>query len=188
MAKSVGVQCFTSLPGLDAIEKAAKKRAITLKAVKAGAKLVQRAAKGNAPRRSGALKQSIGTKGVKGSRGKTLAFAVIGARMKVEKTFKGKLIRPGKYAHLAEKGTRPHSLIKREKGAVGKALRALKIAAGLGKKHPGARAHPFLKPALDSCRVAAQSAMLQTLAVEIQKEIAKASARAFETLKTFKVR
>lgn len=144
MARAVGVQVFTSFPGLEAIERTAKKRAITLKAVKAGAKLVQRGAKGSVSRRSGALKQSLGIKSQKGTRGKTLALAIIGARAKVVKVFKGKTIKPAKYAHLVEKGTK-HS-----------------------------RARPFLRPALDSQRAAISRVMLETLAVEIQKALAGA--------------
>lgn len=153
MPKAIAVEVFTSFPGLDAIERTAKKRAITLKAVKAGAKLVQATAKARAPRRkrSGALRQSLGIKAVKGSRGKTLALAVIGARSKVVKRYKGKTIKPSKYAHLVEKGTKPHMVGKR--------------------RHPGAKAQPFLKPALDSNKVAAGRAMLDTLAAEIDKAL-----------------
>lgn len=149
MAKAIGVQAFTSFPGLEAIEKTAKKRAITMKAVKAGAKIVQAAAKARAPKRSGALKQSIGIKAKKGSRGKTLAFAVVGARTKVAKQFKGKTIKPAKYAHLVEKGTKPHG------------------------GHPGAKPKPFLKPALESQKAAVGKAILATLAAEIEKATAK---------------
>lgn len=143
MARAVGVQVFTSFPGLDAIERTAKKRAITLKAVKAGAKLVQHAAKSSVARRSGALKQSLGIKSQKGTRGKTLALAVIGARAKVVKQYKGKTIKPAKYSHLVEKGTK------------------------------FARARPFLRPALDSQRAAISRVMLDTLAAEIAKALAK---------------
>lgn len=152
-AKPIGVQVFSNFPGLDAIAKLAKQRAITLKAVKAGAKIVQRAAKANAPRRSGALKQSIGIKAAKGTRGKTLAFVVIGARAKVEKVFRGRKVKPSKYSHLVEKG------------------------------HKGVAARPFLKPALDSSRGAAERAMLDAMAEEISKALAKEANAAFKKFK-----
>lgn len=134
---------FTSFPGLEAIERTARKRAIVLKAVKAGAKIVQRRAKPATPKRSGALRQSIGIKTQKGSRGKTLAFAVIGARAKVSKVYRGKTVRPAKYAHLVERGT----------------------------KRTAAR--PFLKPALDSQKSQISRAILDTLAAEIARVLSK---------------
>jgi HK97 gp10 family phage protein len=176
MAKALGVQVFTSFPGLEAIERTAKKRAITQKAVKAGAKLVQRSAKSRAPRRkrSGALKQSLGIKAQKGSRGKTLAFAIIGARAKVVKMFKGKRTVPAYYAHLVEKGTKPHSLLSRKRSA-GKKL--LDFVTRKRRRHPGAKAQPFLRPALDSQRSAVSREMLDTLADEIARVLAKANAK-----------
>ncbi|HEY1191937.1 MAG TPA: HK97-gp10 family putative phage morphogenesis protein [Gemmata sp.] len=153
MPRAIGVQVFTSFPGLEAIQRTAKKRAVTLKAVKAGAKLVQQRAKPNAPKRSGALRQSIGIKSQKGSRGKTLALAVIGARSKVTKQVRGKTVRPAKYAHLVEKGTKRSA------------------------------AKPFLKPALDSQRTQISRAMLGALAAEIAKVMARESAKALAKLK-----
>lgn len=153
MARAVGVQVFTSFPGLEAIERTAKRRAVTLKAVKAGAKLVQQRAKPAAARRSGALRQSIGIKAQKGSRGKTLALAVIGARAKVEKQYRGKKVKPSKYAHLVEKGTKRSA------------------------------AKPFLKPALDTQKDRISRAILDTLAAEIARVVAKESAKALAKLK-----
>ncbi len=138
---------FTEFAGLEAIERTAKKRAITLKAIKAGAKLVQRAAKAKVVKRSGALKQSIGTKAQKGRKGKTLALAVVGARTKVVQQYKGRSVRPAKYAHLVERGT------------------------------ARAAAKPFLKPALDGQKGQVSRAVLDTLAAEVKKELAKAAAR-----------
>jgi HK97 gp10 family phage protein len=175
VAKSTSaVQVFTNFAGLDAIVKTAKKRTITQKAVKAGAKPVAAAAKAGARRESGALKQSIGIKAGKGKKGLTLAFAVIGARTKTEKVFKGRKRKPSHYAHLVEKGTKPHSLGKRaRKGA----LHAAKVKLGIGRKHPGAKAHPFLKPALDRNREAAGKIIMEVMGTEIAKELAKVAAK-----------
>lgn len=155
MPKAIAVHVFTEWGGLDAIERTAKRRAIAMKSVKAGAKLVQQAAKVRAPKRkkSGALRQSLGIKSEKGKRGKTLAFAVVGARSKVVKTYKGKTIKPAKYAHLVEKGTQAHDVA--------------------GKRHPGAKAKPFLKPALDSEKLAAGRVMVQVLGAEVMKALQK---------------
>jgi HK97 gp10 family phage protein len=173
MAGAVGVQVFTNLPGLEAIERTAKKRAITLKAVKAGAKLVQVGAKARVPKRkgSGALKQSLGIKSQKGTRGKTLALAVIGARSKVVKVFKGKTIKPAKYSHLVEKGTRAHSLT-RKKRLTDKVKVRGTVAKDRGQ-HPGARPKPFLKPSLDTQRQAIGAVMLRVLGEEISKAAPK---------------
>ncbi|AMV23419.1 hypothetical protein VT84_03350 [Gemmata sp. SH-PL17] len=172
MARPIRAQVFTSFPGLQAIERTAKKRQITMKAVKAGAKPVQQSAKVRAPRRkkSGALKQSLGVKAKKGTRGQTLAFAVIGARRKVEKVYKGKKTIPAYYAHLVEKGTKPHSLRSRKRSLF------QKVRDYLTKKrrwHPGAKAQPFLGPALDSQRNEVSKIMLETLGAEIRRVLSQ---------------
>lgn len=155
------------LSGLAAIESLSKQRGISLKSVKAGAKVIQSAAKARAPKRkgSGALRQSIGIKGVKGTKGKTLAYAVIGARTKVSKMVRtgrgNKLVKavPAKYAHLVEKGTRPR--------------------AG----HPGSKPKPFLRPAFDSNKSRALDAAAEVFGRELQAEIEKQSARLLGKLK-----
>ena len=147
------------LSGLDAIASVAKQRAITLKAVKAGAKLVQAAAKSKAPKRSGALRQSLGIKSKKGTRGKTLALAIVGARTKVQKMVKVRgrsskvLAVPSKYSHLVEKGTKPHG------------------------GHPGAKAKPFLRPAFDATKDAAGAAGARVMIAEVEKAIAQQAAK-----------
>jgi HK97 gp10 family phage protein len=163
----------------------AVQRRITLKAVKAGAKLVVPKAKAGAPRRkgSGALKQSQGIKAEKGKRGKTLAFAVVGARKKVEETIprgrKSVRVVPSYYAHLVEKGTRAHSLNKGAKlGRKGKA----NIGQGTGKQHPGAKAKPFLGPAWESTKDQVGKVVTETIAAEVKKELRKNAAKAFGKL------
>ena len=147
------------LSGLAALKTAAQQRAVTLKGVKAGAKLVQAAAKARAPKRSGALKQSLGIKSKKGTRGKTLAFAIVGARTKVRKMVKPArgtkkvLAVPAKYSHLVEKGTKPHG------------------------GHPGAKPNPFLRPGFDQVKGQAAAAGMQAMSVEIQRLIAKEAAK-----------
>jgi HK97 gp10 family phage protein len=158
----------TDATGIEQLNNLAKERSVTLMGVKAAGKIVQRAAKSGAPRVSGALKTSIGMKAKKGRKGSTGSFAVIGARKQTVKMVK----RPGRhklqkavpafYAHLVEKGTRPHS--------IGKA------------RHPGTKPQPFLKPALDSTQAEASAAALQAMGEEVQKQIAKESAKILANL------
>lgn len=153
MAKRVGLKL--DLGGLRAVEKTAKRRAITLKAVKAGAKLVQAGAKARAPKSSGALRQSLGIKSAKGTRGRTLAYAVIGPRKKVRKLVKRKgrgqrvLAVPANYGHLVEGGTKPRG------------------------SHPGSRPKPYLRPAFDGVRGQAAAVGMKVMSEEIQKALAK---------------
>lgn len=191
---AVASQTLLDLSGIDAVVSAAKTRAMALKAVKAGAKLIQAAAKARAPRRprSGALKQSIGIKPQKGTRGKTAAYAVVGARKGVVKQVPVAR-RPGRrkkvggtrvpggarhtikavpfyYSHLVEKGTRPHALKKGSRLA----RRGKPEAGQRGGRHPGAKAHPFLGPAFDATRAQAVKAAEAVLAAELAKVMAKA--------------
>lgn len=100
------------LSGLTALKNPTQMKNVTLKGVKAGAKLVQEAEKARAPKQSGALKQAIGIKSQKGTRGKTAAYAIIGARVKVRKQVrrgrskKKTLAVPAKYLHLVDQGTK----------------------------------------------------------------------------------
>jgi HK97 gp10 family phage protein len=149
------------LAPLKSLATAAKQRAVTLKGVRAAAKIVQAAVKARAPKRkrSGALKQSIGQKSAKGKRGRTLAYAVVGARTKVVKSVPvgkgGRTItaKPAKYAHLVERGTKPHG------------------------GHPGAKPKPFLVPGLRATQAQASSAAMKAMADEVQKSLAKEQAK-----------
>lgn len=163
---ALAAEVFTEWAGLERVERTAKKRQITKKAVKAGAKLVQQAAKARAPRRkgSGALRRSLGIKAEKGRGGKTLAYAVVGARRKVATRYKGRATVPANYAHLVERGTRPHAI------PVG--------AGGAARRHPGAKPKPFLRPALQGQRAAAYAIMLKTMAAEVAKVLAGRAAGA----------
>jgi hypothetical protein len=135
MPRTVSVSVKVDTSGLRGLASDARRRTMTVRAVGAGARVVAKAAKPLAPRRAahgGTLKRSLGSKAGKGRRGKTIAFAVVGPRKSVERTIprgrKAVRVVPFFYAHLAEKGTRPHGL-------------------GGGRKHPGARPRPFLRPA-----------------------------------------
>lgn len=156
--------------GLVTVSATAKRRAIALKAVKAGAKLVQAAARAKAPRRKvdgGGLQQSIGIKPVKGTRGKTLAFCVVGPRVKVErqvrqgrKTYK---YVPAKTAHIVEGGARPHEVRRGKGGGV--------------VRHPGARKQPWLAPAWEEQKGRAAEATAAVLLAETERAAARAAVR-----------
>lgn len=167
------------LTGIDAIESSAKSRAITLKAVKAGAKLVQSAMKANAPKDSGALKQSIGIKAVKGSKSRTGAVAVVGARKKVQKmvTRKGRTTPtkavPAFYAHLEDQGVRPHAVGKGSK--LGRKEKP--NGAQTGGMHPGVKATRFMQDAWENTQSQAAEAATQVAAAEIAAAMAKQAAK-----------
>lgn len=171
------------LSGLVELKTLSRQRAVTLKAVKAGAKLVQQAAKIRAPRRAtkggGGLRQSIGIKAEKGRKGKSLALAVIGARKKVSRMVKPprgrKLVKsvPAYYAHLVEKGTAGHAITSGASRGRGKSSKATSHKIN----HPGAVAKPFLGPAWAAVKEAAIDAGQKVMAAEVQKAIAKAAAK-----------
>jgi HK97 gp10 family phage protein len=178
-------QVVFDLSPLRAIQSAAKSRAITLKAVKAAAKIVQPAAKSRAPRRKakggGGLRQSIGIKTVKGTHGKTVALAVIGARKKVVRyvvgAYGGKPQKhvPAYIAHMVEDGTRAHAITKGSRLA-----RSGKTsgATGQGKvNHPGSKPNPFLRSAWAAVRQQAIAAGQAVLLAEVQKYMQKQAAR-----------
>lgn len=181
-AKPIRATVAVDTKGLGAVAKITQQKTITLKAVRAGAKIVAKAAKARAPRRkrSGALKLSIGTKAAKGKRGRTTAYAVIGARKKVSKVVPvgrgGRMVKavPAYYAHLVEGGTRPHRL---KRGA--RLARRTQAARGQGAggQHPGAKAKPFLGPAFDATKDRAMAEAQRVLGEETRKLIAKQAAR-----------
>lgn len=167
MAKPIRAAVAVDTKGIAEVAKLSQQRTATLKAVKGGAKLVASAAKARAPRRpgrgGGGLKQAMGIKPVKGTRGKTLAYAVIGARKKVVKQVPvGKSGRTRKHApayiaHIVEGGAKAHALN--------------------GGRHPGAKAKPFLGPAFDATKARAIEESGRILGMETQKLIDKAAAK-----------
>lgn len=168
MAKPIRSSVAVDTAGIREVAKLSQQRTATLKAVKGGAKIVQAAAKARAPRRKGrgggGLKQSMGIKAQKGTRGKTLAYAVVGSRKKVVKQVPvGKAGRTRKHvpayiAHIVEGGAKAHKLN--------------------GGTHPGARKNPFLAPAFDATKGRAMSEAQRVLGLETQKLIDKAAVRA----------
>jgi hypothetical protein len=162
----------------------AKARNLTLKAIRAGIKVLVPPAKAGAPRRkgSGALKQAQGWRAGKGRKGKTVSWGVQGARLRVEKTFKGKVVKPHKYDHLVQGGTRPHRTGKGEKLARLFRRRTADVmvpgtSQSSGGMHPGAKPNPYRRRVVQSRRGQMGAAIVRTLRDEIKKLLAKQAAR-----------
>lgn len=127
-----------------ALLRASQQRRIVRPAVAAAGTPVLQAARQRAPVESGQLRRSLG-KRVKLLRKSGIVVAIVGPR---RKAFRKQLwrqsrwskdaqwVNPTNYAHLVEFGTLPHAI------GVGRRL----------VKHPGARARPFLRPALAATR------------------------------------
>lgn len=124
---------------------------ILKKAIGDGSKVILKAARQKVPKgETGLLKKSLGRR-IKVYRLSGKVIAMVGPRTGFKKTKAGRVrtklgeefssaqVDPSKYAHLVEKGTKPH---------------AIKITNGPFKgrtiQHPGSPAQPFLRPALDN--------------------------------------
>lgn len=114
-------------------------------AISAAASPIVKDAKRNARRVSGLLKKAINKKIKTFKNGNVIA--IIGASRSVAGSYLGRKRVPAHYIHLVEKGTRPHALGKGSQLArVGKRA-SREVGQHVGRKHPGAKAHPFLEPA-----------------------------------------
>ena len=121
-------------------------------AVRAGGSAIVREMRRRAPRDTGSLRKSLGQR-VKTYRRDGTVVSIVGARSRSYETDKGRR-NPAFYAHLVEFGTAPHKLG--------------------GGTHPGAQAHPFMRPAWDTASPEAKRAVIakmqQVLEREAQKE------------------
>lgn len=79
-------------------------------------------------------------------------------------------IYPRNYAHLVEFGTRPHS--------VAPGAKLSNPASQRPMFHPGARARPFMRPAFDGKRAAAETAIRQRLWAEVSRAAVRRAVRA----------
>lgn len=158
---------------------------ILRKAVTQGAKPILKDARSKAPVESGLLKKSLGTKIKTYPSG--VVVAVIGPRMEFKtdpktskrkqvykRTGKAKLKRferrqPAYYAHLVEKGTKPHSL--------GKGSSTRKKTQVQGPQHPGTKAVKFMRRALDSQQASVRVIMRKVIRQELEKEAKRLARR-----------
>lgn len=173
--------------GIEDLERKLKKltapqfRTVVAKASNRAMKPVEKAAEAAVPKEFGILKKSISRKQKRYRRANTTVTLVgpkkgmkqIVSRKRVfgKRTVEFKEPRdPVFYAHLVEKGTRPHSLGKESK---------LFLRAGGGKTpgkqhgamHPGAKAQPFLKQAL----VQHEAQVVQIFADEMKRFVDEAT-------------
>ncbi len=162
--------------------------------VKAGVKVVLAAAKaklaGYGFKSSSPLLKALGDKIGVGKDG--TVFGIVGPRRgyKVVRGADGQRVKmlnalgnryakkgiddPVRYAHLVEKGTAPHALGKGS--TLPREGRKGELTAGSqsGNMHPGSKAQPFLRPAIDEHKDEVKSAMAAVAAVELEK-LAKGS-------------
>lgn len=132
-------------------------------------------ARRRAPEETGLLKESLGKKQKLYRRSGTFV-TVVGPRMgfkRIVKVFdregrsKPRYRNPVNYAHLVEKGTKPHSLRTAGKGVVSRAVHKLR-----SKNHPGTVARPFISTAYAKNR----GRVVQVYRSVIASEIAKVAA------------
>jgi HK97 gp10 family phage protein len=183
------LRIYTRVIGADELTKLLKQlepryfRQAVRKGLNNGSKTILRQAKANVQVETGTLRRALGRK-IVAHKKRTGYLAIIGPRMDAKRptktsskrkvTFARKVRRarwvprdeiatPYRYAHLVEKGTRPH--------AVGRGS-SLRSGAQVGIRHPGAKPYPFLEPAYDSTRVSVSNdirTQLQLALADIKK-------------------
>lgn len=180
MAVGLKVQVDTS--GISGVVSEAKTRNITMKGLRAGIKSLVPASRAGAPQRSRALKQAQGYRVAKGRRGRTISFAVQGAKAKYQKTYKGKVVKPGNYDHLVQGGTAPHRLGKGEKLS---RLRVTKSSENVqpatsqstGGRHPGAKPNPYRRRAYEAKKDEMGRTIAAAMVAEFERVVAKEAAK-----------
>ena len=156
-----------SIEGLDAMLQTFK----DLTGGKADTKLVsamryalqplQKQVKANAPRlrtnknkdgRTGLLRRSIAVKARKyGGRNKKKILGLVGPKFSTKLMLKNGLkIEPYRYAHLVERGASSHTVSPRRKEKNKSFVGPVMPGRFKSWQHPGAKAKPFMKPALEA--------------------------------------
>lgn len=135
---------------------------IVRNAVRDGAVVIQEEARRLVPvqkiRGGGVLKRSIVAESDRPKGSDTRIFGRVIVR------YRNKAVRnPRSYAHLVEFGTAPHTVSKGSKLKGRYQVRALQY----GIQHPGAKPHPFIRPAFDTKKEEA----LQVVADRIRRDI-----------------
>lgn len=166
-------QVITDLTPAKALKTAAQQRSVTTKALRKGAKPIAKAIKADAPKVTGTMRRAQGHKVRKGRKGKSIAFAVIGARTKVQTVTKklGWTERkhvPALIQHLVEKGTKPHPIKRKVKGKT------------IVFRHPGAKPKPHMGPGFERSKDEAGRIVAAALVEETHKTLARNAARAFK--------
>lgn len=179
----------TNVQGIVELVGVTKSRSITLKGVRAGIKKFLPLARAGAPRRkrSGALKQSQAVKSAKGKKGKTLSYAVQGAKTGFVKMVTPQGYRtpqkavPAFYDHLVQGGTKGHRLGKGE--SLGReSVRGRKAVVRTGQlrggMHPGTAPNPYRKRAWEVSKEFVGAETTRVMILEMQAEINKQNSKA----------
>lgn len=175
--------------------KGSVQRRITRMAMSAAVRVVAKEAKRLAPRDSGLLKESIGSKSKTYESGVTVGIVgprrgfrrvvdrkawqsgeralASGKRQVVYKTLK-RIADPVKYAHLVEHGTKPHTL---GGGSSTKAKGTL-AAGQYGATHPGTTGQRFMAKSWTNKRGEAMAKFNETLSAGVRREIDRLSSKA----------
>lgn len=174
------------LKRLGTVRKAVQGR-IVRKALEKATKPILSAAKAKAPKgATGLLRKSLGRKAKTYRRsgtsmiilGPRTGFAKQGKKGKkitaLGKKFRAAGVNPSKYAHLVEKGTKPHSLGKGSQLRTRRTLTALLIGRSIqhGAGHPGTKAQPFLAPAWAGQKAQAEETIRSEIEAGILAETA----------------
>lgn len=173
------------LKSLEGVKDALRKR-ITRKALYQGAVIIRDEARRLAPVRTGALKGAIVARtdkdpDVPGEYAGYVSIAnkpmvltdagkLVSSKSAAKRGTKGQKLNPRRYAHLVEYGTQPHAVGKSDVlERPGKKAKTVQK----GTLHPGARAKPFLRPAVEAKREEAFRAIHDSLVREVVTEAAK---------------
>lgn len=184
----ISTKVRTDVSGMVELIGITKTRTVTLKMVRAGAKELNSVVKPLAPRRKGggALRQSQGVKAAKGKKGKTVSFAVQGARTAFEKMSRAggyktpQRVVPAFYDHLVQGGTKAHRLGKGEllgRAKVGRRKAVAATSQTRGGQHPGTAPNPYRKRAYEAAKDRIGKTMTIVGGAELQKQIDKIAAK-----------
>lgn len=143
-------------------------RRVLRPAMAAEGRRVAKHARSYVPVRHGLLKKSMGSK-VKTYVQSGAVVAIVGPRSDFKQVIAGKPVKPSKYAHLVEFGTRAHLIPRRSNVATRKTYG--------GQMHPGAKAQKPLTRGYKSGLEGAGPRMADRMAVEIEKQAAKGAFR-----------
>lgn len=173
------------IAALDALPDRLRKNVLR-RAVRRACKPILATAKALVPVRYGHLRKSLSTKIVAYHRTGAVV-GVIGARKDYVRevtdpvTGARRRVVPHKYAHLVEFGTQAHALGSGAKVVVHEKVDGKRVPVRMGSQHgglhPGARAKPFLRPALATQAATALAILQVEIGRGIEQEAAKLAAK-----------
>lgn len=170
----LGVQ--DCLHKLQAVDRCVGKRIIR-KGVRRSVQVAAKRGKSDVPiGETKLLKKSLGWKMLRQRSGVFKAAGMVGARTKVfKRVINGRTVDPGKYAHLVDQGTKPHTIAPKNKARlafISKETGQLVVVRGV--QHPGTRPTRFLAKIRAMNTSGMSRAFRDTVASELLIEAAKA--------------